>query len=146
MKPWLARGAALLLAIVAVCGALAYLRMLRAELVDAHAARQAAEATLAARDRELATRRALDAAAQRRLAALEQTRDAARTALTARDSAYRRLEHDNAKLREWASAALPDDVVRLHEHPAFTGAGPYLEFMRAGDPLHAAGDLTTRQR
>ncbi len=146
MNPWLSRGVALLLALAAACGALAYIRLLRAELDAAHTARRTAEAAVAARDRELVARRELEAAARTQLAALERTRDTARATLATRESAYRRLENDHAKLREWASAALPDDVVRLHEHPAFTGAGPYLEFMRAGEPLHAAGDLTTRQR
>jgi LysB family phage lysis regulatory protein len=49
------------------------------------------------------------------------------------------LKDENEALRAWADGALPDDVVRLYDRPAITGADAYLA-MRAGHALHVAGE------
>jgi LysB family phage lysis regulatory protein len=42
-------------------------------------------------------------------------------------------------LSEWSSAALPDDVIRLHSRPAFSSARDYLDWLSARDKLPGAG-------
>ena len=49
----------------------------------------------------------------------------------ARDREYeiQRLLNENQELRDWSAAALPVDVIRLQQRPAFATAGDYLRWL-----------------
>jgi len=126
--------------IVATLLAGGYIYLLRTQLASARQVAQQAQQGNADRDetiRQLNTKSIRDTA---QLAQLERDRSAARSALSARDAEFQRLQHDNADLARWAATALPNDVIRLHQHPAYTGAAAYLERLRPSDAVHAASD------
>lgn len=54
-------------------------------------------------------------------------------------SAIEELQHENATLRDWARTRLPEPVIRLRQHPAYTGADAYYQSMRDAEPVHATG-------
>ena len=129
-----------LCAIVATLLAGGYIYLLRTQLASAQQLAQQAQRGNTDRDetiRQLNTKSVRDTA---QLAQLEHDRTAARSALSARDAEFQRLQHDNADLARWAATVLPDDVIRLHQHPAYTGAAAYLERLRPSDAVHAASD------
>ncbi|HEV2641108.1 MAG TPA: hypothetical protein VGT98_00300, partial [Candidatus Elarobacter sp.] len=74
------------------------------------------------------------------LAQLEQTRQGIAADLARTESDFEALKNENATVRAWADGALPDDVVRLYNRPARTGADGFGATVRTRDALHAAGD------
>jgi LysB family phage lysis regulatory protein len=56
-----------------------------------------------------------------------------------REQQLQRSLNENQALREWFSRALPADVIRLHQRPAFTGTGDYLRWLPDGQPLPDPG-------
>ncbi|MBB3141204.1 LysB family phage lysis regulatory protein [Halomonas organivorans] len=56
------------------------------------------------------------------------------------------LQRENAELRAWADARLPEPVIRLRERPAVTGAAAYRQALRDADALHPAGQPSDDQR
>lgn len=56
-----------------------------------------------------------------------------------REQQLQRALNENQALREWFSRALPADVIRLHQRPAFTGTGDYLRWLSDGQPLPDPG-------
>lgn len=56
-----------------------------------------------------------------------------------REQQLQRSLNENQALREWFSRALPADVIRLHQRPAFTGTGDYLRWLSDGHPLPDPG-------
>lgn len=61
------------------------------------------------------------------------------TALQARSLRLKQLERDNDTLRDWAATALPEPVIRLHQHPAITGAAAYRAWLSASGAVPVAG-------
>ncbi|MGT3170584.1 Rz-like lysis system protein LysB [Yersinia enterocolitica] len=55
--------------------------------------------------------------------------------LAQRNSQIKRLYRENATLRRWADAPLPDDIIRLRQRPAFTGAADYRQWLSEGHSL-----------
>lgn len=55
----------------------------------------------------------------------------------ARDREYeiQRLLNENQALRDWFATALPADVVRLQQRPAFAAPGDYLRWLSGGQQL-----------
>jgi len=49
-----------------------------------------------------------------------------------REQQLQRALNENQVLREWFSRALPADVIRLHQRPAFTDTGDYLRWLSDG--------------
>ncbi|VVD31077.1 Rz-like lysis system protein LysB [Paraburkholderia dioscoreae] len=117
-----------------------YVKALRAELADAQDATRTAQETVGRRDATIAElqRKALDDA--RDLAQLEAKRQSIAAELLQSETDFEALKNENDELRAWADGALPDDVVRLYNRPAITGADEYHSAMRARRALHAAGD------
>jgi len=56
-----------------------------------------------------------------------------------REQQLQRALNENQALREWFSRALPVDVIRLHQRPAFTGTGDYLRWLSDGQPVPDPG-------
>ncbi|MBN3725622.1 LysB family phage lysis regulatory protein [Burkholderia sp. Ac-20379] len=135
------------LAVLAAAGAgCVYVRALQTLLADATREAGQAHQDLAARDAVVAR---LQAAAREQDAArarLERTRGAVNAQLASYQQQLRKLIDENQAVRTWAGTALPDDVVRLHDSAALTGADAYAERLRGGDALHDAGDVAAHQR
>ncbi|ENK6703352.1 TPA: LysB family phage lysis regulatory protein [Yersinia enterocolitica] len=55
--------------------------------------------------------------------------------LAQRNSQIKRLHRENETLRRWADAPLPDDIIRLRQRPAFTGAADYRQWLSEGHSL-----------
>ncbi|MNE75662.1 hypothetical protein D3C80_1718440 [compost metagenome] len=56
-----------------------------------------------------------------------------------REQQLQKVLNENQALREWFSRALPADVIRLHQRPAFTGTGDYLRWLSDGQPVPDPG-------
>ncbi|HEI6789841.1 TPA: LysB family phage lysis regulatory protein [Yersinia enterocolitica] len=59
--------------------------------------------------------------------------------LAQRNSQIKRLYRENETLRRWADAPLPDDIIRLRQRPAFTGATDYRQWLSEGHSLPVSG-------
>ncbi|HHB1474991.1 TPA: Rz-like lysis system protein LysB [Yersinia enterocolitica] len=49
-----------------------------------------------------------------------------------------RLLNENKVLRDWFATALPADVIRLHQRPAFANPNDYLRWLSASEQLPTA--------
>ncbi|RRO01877.1 LysB family phage lysis regulatory protein [Pectobacterium aquaticum] len=56
-----------------------------------------------------------------------------------RDNTITRLLNENADLRRWYGTALPDDIKRLHQRPAFDGPDAYLRWLSESNELPDTG-------
>lgn len=56
-----------------------------------------------------------------------------------REQHLQKVLNENQALREWFSRALPADVIRLHQRPAFTSTGDYLRWLSDGEPVPDPG-------
>ncbi|MFJ5472202.1 Rz-like lysis system protein LysB [Pectobacterium carotovorum] len=56
-----------------------------------------------------------------------------------RERTLTRLLNENADLRRWYSANLPDDVKRLHRRPAFDNPDDYLRWLSESNELPDTG-------
>ncbi|MCE9730644.1 P2 LysB [Pectobacterium sp. IFB5596] len=63
-----------------------------------------------------------------------------------RERTLTRLLNENADLRRWYSANLPDDVKRLHRRPAFDNPDDYLRWLSEGNELPDTGQPPGNQR
>ncbi|HDL7798370.1 TPA: LysB family phage lysis regulatory protein [Yersinia enterocolitica] len=59
--------------------------------------------------------------------------------LAQRHSQIKRLYRENETLRRWADTPLPDDIIRLRQRPAFTGAADYRQWLSEGHSLPVSG-------
>ncbi|EPS8491344.1 TPA: LysB family phage lysis regulatory protein [Yersinia enterocolitica] len=71
--------------------------------------------------------------------ALRQSLSHASTLSLSREQKIQRLLNENKVLRDWFATALPADVIRLHQRPAFVNPNDYLRWLSDGDQLPAAG-------
>ncbi|WP_145551664.1 Rz-like lysis system protein LysB [Yersinia mollaretii] len=62
--------------------------------------------------------------------------------LAQRNSQIKRLYRENETLRRWADAPLPDDIIRLRQRPAFTGAADYRQWLSESHTLPISGSGT----
>lgn len=60
--------------------------------------------------------------------------------LTARNQEIRKLQHEVKEVRDWANKPLPDDIKRLLNHPATTGASGYSAAMQPSNSVHDASN------
>ncbi|WP_224557121.1 Rz-like lysis system protein LysB [Pectobacterium versatile] len=63
-----------------------------------------------------------------------------------RERTLTRLLNENADLRRWYSANLPDDVKRLHRRPAFDNPNDYLRWLSESNELPDTGQPPGNQR
>jgi len=91
------------------------------------------------RDKAISRLNAENQQSQKREAALRLMQGRASAAALTREAHIQRETDANPILREWSSAALPGDVVRLHARPAFASARDYLDWLSARDKLPGAG-------
>jgi LysB family phage lysis regulatory protein len=94
-------------------------------------------------DRNLATADALRQTLQQERDAqanLRTQQDLLRHGLAKREQTIEELKRENAQLRAWADQPLPDAARRLREHPAFTGADTYRQWLSGRGALPPAGD------
>lgn len=59
--------------------------------------------------------------------------------LAQRNSQLKRLYRENETLRRWADTPLPDDIIRLRQRPAFTGAADYRQWLSEGHGVSVSG-------
>ncbi|MGM7746136.1 Rz-like lysis system protein LysB [Yersinia enterocolitica] len=59
--------------------------------------------------------------------------------LAQRNSQIKRLYRENETLRRWADTPLPDDIVRLRQRPAFTGAADYRQWLSESHGVPVSG-------
>lgn len=71
--------------------------------------------------------------------ALRQSLSHASTLSLSREQRIQRLLNENKVLRDWFATALPADVIRLHQRPAFASPNDYLRWLSDGEQLPAAG-------
>ncbi|MFV8800892.1 Rz-like lysis system protein LysB [Yersinia enterocolitica] len=71
--------------------------------------------------------------------ALRQSLSHASTLSLSREQKIQRLLNENKVLRDWFTTALPADVIRLHQRPAFASPNDYLRWLSDSDQLPAAG-------
>ncbi|HHH1685354.1 TPA: Rz-like lysis system protein LysB [Yersinia enterocolitica] len=71
--------------------------------------------------------------------ALRQSLSHASTLSLSREQRIQRLLNENKVLRDWFATALPADVIRLHQRPAFASPHDYLRWLSDGEQLPAAG-------
>lgn len=71
--------------------------------------------------------------------ALRQSLSHASTLSLSREQRIQRLLNENKVLRDWFATALPDDVIRLHQRPAFARPNDYLRWLSDGEQLPATG-------
>ncbi|WP_425288642.1 Rz-like lysis system protein LysB [Yersinia enterocolitica] len=62
--------------------------------------------------------------------------------LAQRNSQIKRLYRENETLRRWADTPLPDDIIRLRQRPAFTGAADYRQWLSETRTLPISGGGT----
>ncbi|WP_419823301.1 Rz-like lysis system protein LysB [Yersinia rohdei] len=55
--------------------------------------------------------------------------------LAQRNSQIKRLYRENETLRRWADTPLPDDIIRLRQRPAITGAANYRQWLSESHTL-----------
>lgn len=63
-----------------------------------------------------------------------------------RDKKITRLLNENADLRRWYGAALPDDFKRLHTRPAFDNPDAYLRWLSESNELPDTGQQPGNER
>ncbi|UNK21804.1 Rz-like lysis system protein LysB [Yersinia intermedia] len=71
--------------------------------------------------------------------ALRQSLSHASTLSLSREQKIQRLLNENKVLRDWFATALPVDVTRLHQRPAFASPHDYLRWLSDGEQLPATG-------
>ncbi|CRX97408.1 Rz-like lysis system protein LysB [Yersinia enterocolitica] len=71
--------------------------------------------------------------------ALRQSLSHASTLSLSREQKIQRLLNENKALRDWFAAALPADVIRLHQRPAFASPNDYLRWLSDSEQLPATG-------
>ncbi|EPF2604184.1 TPA: Rz-like lysis system protein LysB [Yersinia enterocolitica] len=71
--------------------------------------------------------------------ALRQSLSRASTLSLSREQKIQRLLNENKVLRDWFATALPADVIRLHQRPAFANPNDYLHWLSDSDQLPATG-------
>ncbi|CRY38394.1 Rz-like lysis system protein LysB [Yersinia enterocolitica] len=62
--------------------------------------------------------------------------------LAQRNSQIKRLYRENETLRHWADTPLPDDIIRLRQRPAFTGAADYRQWLSESGAVPISGSGT----
>lgn len=70
--------------------------------------------------------------------ALRQSLSYASTLSLSREQKIQRLLNENKALRNWSVTALPADVIRLHQRPAFANPNDYLRWLSASEQLPTA--------
>ncbi|HHL2458636.1 TPA: Rz-like lysis system protein LysB [Yersinia enterocolitica] len=71
--------------------------------------------------------------------ALRQSLSHASSLSLSREQKIQRLLNENKVLRDWFATALPADVIRLHQRPAFASSNDYLRWLSDSDQLPATG-------
>ncbi|CFQ86567.1 putative regulatory protein [Yersinia frederiksenii] len=71
--------------------------------------------------------------------ALRQSLSHASTLSLSREQKIQRLLNENKALRDWFATALPADVIRLHQRPAFASPRDYLRWLSDSEQLSATG-------
>ncbi|MFM1009675.1 Rz-like lysis system protein LysB [Yersinia enterocolitica] len=71
--------------------------------------------------------------------ALRQSLSRASTLSLSREQKIQRLLNENKVLRDWFATALPADLIRLHQRPAFASPNDYLRWLSDSDQLPVAG-------
>ncbi|AKP32158.1 Rz-like lysis system protein LysB [Yersinia aleksiciae] len=103
--------------------------------------RQAAE--VASKNGQLITLALAANANNRAQARLRQQVACADQLLAQHNSQLKRLYRENETLRRWADTPLPDDIIRLRQRPALTGAADYRQWLSESHSVPVSGGQTT---
>jgi len=139
MKDLAGQLVALVLVILLGVAGFFYVHALHADLDKARTDLTDAQGKTAERDATIRQLLERDRQNAKALQQLETTRDGIQATLAVRETTIRNLERENAEMRSWAAAPLPDPVVRLLDHGQITGAAAYRERMSAGAAVQPAG-------
>lgn len=132
--------------VAALAGSGLYIKALRAEQATLTYERDEALQTINAMQQGLNALNELNQNNQRAQTQLRQRITQVNASMADRDQTIARLEDENEALKLWSNAPLPDDVVGLQQHPAFTGAEDYEQWLSGRDPLHPASEQGQEQR
>ncbi len=66
--------------------------------------------------------------------------------LQSREQKIQRLLNENKALHDWSVTALPADVIRLHQRPAFASPYDYLRWLSDSEQLPAARQSPNGER
>lgn len=108
-------------------------------LSEANALSASQKAAMGALETRLAAALTLGRNNERAQVALRQRLEAAGTQAARREHTITRLLHENASLRRWYDAELPDAVRQLHQRPGYASAGDDLQRLSTGEPVPDAG-------
>lgn len=112
---------------------------------------QAQTLTLQSADLEARTHQLTALAAQAEQNSVEQAKlreNAAdiQAALSERQHYIVGLQRENDALKRWADTALPNDIIRLHQRPALSGANAYRQWLSENNALPLPGVQPANQR
>ncbi|POR46742.1 LysB family phage lysis regulatory protein [Paraburkholderia eburnea] len=128
------------LGLALLVGAVLYVRTLRAELADANHQLADANAAIASRDQTINGLRQNQKNKADQQKQLDTSTGTVATKLASARQEIRKVINENPIVRSWADTPLPDDVVRLSNTPAATGADAYRAGVSNDIALHAAGN------
>jgi LysB family phage lysis regulatory protein len=114
---------------------IAFIYMQHNQLILVKARAEQAEQQLMHQQTQLTALQEGVKANQQLLTTLQQKQRRIHTTLSEREHHLDQLIQHNATLRSWATTALPDDIIRLRKHLAFTGANDYMEHLSASDTV-----------
>jgi LysB family phage lysis regulatory protein len=143
LAPIALRAAAIALVVLAIAAGWFYVKSLRAELVDAQNTARTAQETVGRRDAAIADLQKKEREHAKALAQLDAKRAGIAAQLAQSERDFETLKNEKPDVRAWADSPLPDDLVRMYDRPAITGAGDESNApMRARDAVQPAGDGT----
>jgi len=146
MKQYLIIGSTILTLLATIGGLTLHIRAINAERKTLQHDFDTAKAVIAT---QVETITALQVSSQQNQAAQRKLREQVTSTselLNQRDQQVKKLEKENETYRTWSNSDLPADVVRLHGHPAITGAEGYQDWLRRRDTLPATIEQPENQR
>ncbi len=123
-----------------------YIKAQHAENATLTIERDAALLTIDAMQKGLTALDKLNQQNQQAQTKLRQQVSHVNTSMADRDQHIQRLEAENENLKLWSNTALPDDVVRLQQHPAITGADDYQAWLSGRHTLQPASEQRPDER
>ncbi len=116
-----------------------YSHHLRGQLATVNRTVATLSAGIESRDAAIARLQTESAEREKSELALRVSLGYASSAARNREAKMQRLITENATLKDWFNTALPNDVIRLQQRPAFTNANDYLHWVSEGNKLPVSG-------
>lgn len=132
-------GVVITVIIVFALGQAGYIKKLKREAVSNQRIIETLSAGIESRDRAITRLQAEGDERDQQGRALRESLGAANQQARDREYAIQGLLNENQALREWFATALPPDVIRLQQRPAFTNPGDYLRWLSSSKQLPDPG-------